>query len=255
MTTLASASVLVHPRRAAEMVQRAGSPGSSNRRNERLKSSRSTTPPWLKPSSRPLPIHVPTACPRSRRFDYMQFAHDARHLLRGLTGHGADRLIDAPLPRGYRMCGDALRAGSAALACPDNRTLWSASVMMLAQVTVGRPRVELECGPQRRTSCPRPRRVAAAPNRVLGAERPARFGSADPQPQQVPLPGWVLGIVDECRAGVHRHEVADELHVPGRHRWAARAAERALDRAPAGPRCHRFAPGNEEAGSLLPGCR
>jgi hypothetical protein len=29
----------------------------------------------------------------------------------------------------------------------------------------------------------------------------------------VPLTGWVIGIVDECRARMHRHEVVDELQV------------------------------------------
>src|SRR6185503_20819609 len=58
-------------------------------------------------------------------------------------------------------------------------------------------------------------RVAAAPGRVLGAERPAALGTADPQSQQVPLARWVRGVVDECRPGVHGHEVADELQVTG----------------------------------------
>src|SRR5215469_9840019 len=60
-----------------------------------------------------------------------------------------------------------------------------------------------------RRSC----RVSAAPDRVLGAERPANFGSADPQSQQVPLARWVLGVVDECRSGVQRHEVVEKLQV------------------------------------------
>src|SRR5215472_16256494 len=60
---------------------------------------------------------------------------------------------------------------------------------------------------------PRSRRIAPAPDRVLGAERAADSGSTDPQSQQVPLMRGVLGVVDECRAGVHGHEVVDELQV------------------------------------------
>jgi hypothetical protein len=45
----------------------------------------------------------------------------------------------------------------------------------------------------RASTCLQHRRVAATPDRVFGAEWSAGFGPADPQAQQVPSTGWVLG--------------------------------------------------------------
>src|SRR6185437_16716125 len=70
--------------------------------------------------------------------------------------------------------------------------------------------------PKRCAACAswlRLRRVAAAPGRVLGTERPTGFWSADPQSHHVPLARRVLGVVNECRAGVHRREVVEELQI------------------------------------------